>query len=274
MGAGTRTRYQHDAQRQPDGTVTLFDNGGVFTNEQSRGVVLELDMEEMRATLVREYAHPDKILAATQGNMQTLPNGNRFVGWGSEPVFSEFSGDGELLFSARLRPRSSPTAPSASPGPDAPPTLPPSRPSPAPKTARRRSTRAGTAPRRSPLGKSSPARPPRSWSPSAPSPGTASRPPSPSARTSRTSACGRRTNRAVRSASPRRSNRGARRRRSAEDVNCQDALDLVDVPLLFAPILELRGRGRRRSRGSTSGRSRGCRRCRRCRVCRTGRGRR
>jgi hypothetical protein len=29
-----------------------------------------------------------------------LPNGNVFVGWGSEPYFSEFSRDGKLLFDA------------------------------------------------------------------------------------------------------------------------------------------------------------------------------
>ena len=54
----------------------------------------------MRATLVREYTHPDKLLSATQGNMQVLPNGNVFVGWGSSPAISEFNHDGELLFSA------------------------------------------------------------------------------------------------------------------------------------------------------------------------------
>ena len=36
----------------------------------------------------------------TQGNVQVLPNGNVFVGWGSEPVYSEFDADGKLLFSA------------------------------------------------------------------------------------------------------------------------------------------------------------------------------
>jgi Arylsulfotransferase (ASST) len=42
------------------------------------------------------------VLSATQGNVQVLENGNVFVGWGSEPVISEFSSDGELLFSASL----------------------------------------------------------------------------------------------------------------------------------------------------------------------------
>jgi hypothetical protein len=40
------------------------------------------------------------VLAATQGNVQVLPNGNVFVGWGSEPVLSEFDREGRLLFSA------------------------------------------------------------------------------------------------------------------------------------------------------------------------------
>ena len=36
--------------------------------------------------------------------MQMLPNGNVFVGWGSEPVFSEFGSDGELLLDASFPP--------------------------------------------------------------------------------------------------------------------------------------------------------------------------
>jgi len=98
MGEGTRTDWQHDARRQPDGTITIFDNGGVSKDVQSRAIVVELDEEAMTATLVREYTHPDEVLAATQGSMQTLPNGNVFVGWGSEPVMSEFDPEGELLF--------------------------------------------------------------------------------------------------------------------------------------------------------------------------------
>jgi hypothetical protein len=34
--------------------------------------------------------------------MQVLPNGNVFIGWGSEPVFSEFSSEGEILFDANF----------------------------------------------------------------------------------------------------------------------------------------------------------------------------
>ena len=106
MGWGTRTAFQHDARRQADGTLTIFDNRNVNKDEQSRAVVLELDEEAMTARLVREYTHPEKVLSATQGNMQVLPGGNVFVGWGSEPVLSEFSEGGELLFSANFPPES------------------------------------------------------------------------------------------------------------------------------------------------------------------------
>ena len=100
MGYGTRTDWQHDARRHPDGTITIFDNGGVQKDVQSRGIVVEVDEDNMSATLAGEYTHPNKILAATQGNVQVLPNGNVFVGWGSEPSYSEFGPDGKLLYDA------------------------------------------------------------------------------------------------------------------------------------------------------------------------------
>ncbi len=110
MDPGTRTRYQHDARRQQDGTITIFDNhsdpklfaDGVTEDEQSRGIALELDEDAMTASLVREYTHPEELGAAHEGNMQVLPNGDVFIGWGSVPVFSEFSSEGEILFDANF----------------------------------------------------------------------------------------------------------------------------------------------------------------------------
>src|ERR671910_872296 len=109
MGPGTRFAFQHDARRLPDGNISIFDNGNlVFENgtpkavEESRAIVLDLDEERMRATLAREYTHPDKQYADAAGNMQVLPNGNVFVGWGRGLAISEFSEDGEMLFDATL----------------------------------------------------------------------------------------------------------------------------------------------------------------------------
>jgi hypothetical protein len=100
MGPGTVTAFQHDARHRPEGTVTIFDNGYVNKAEQSRGIMVEVDEDAMSAKLAREYTYPDKLLCETQGNVQVLPNGNVFVGWGSEPVYSEFDDNGRLLFSA------------------------------------------------------------------------------------------------------------------------------------------------------------------------------
>jgi hypothetical protein len=99
MGEGTRTVSQHDARRQEDGTITIFDNGAPpEVHDLSRGIVVELDEDAMKATLVREYTHPEKPLSTSQGNMQVLPGGNVFIGWGTEPYNSEYDKDGELLF--------------------------------------------------------------------------------------------------------------------------------------------------------------------------------
>jgi hypothetical protein len=38
-------------------------------------------------------------------NVQLLPNGNAFIGWGSQPLFSEFSKDGELILDALFPPK-------------------------------------------------------------------------------------------------------------------------------------------------------------------------
>jgi Arylsulfotransferase (ASST) len=46
--------------------------------------------------------HPHRLLSETQGGMQVLPNGNVFVGWGSQPAFSEFDSGGRLLFDGRI----------------------------------------------------------------------------------------------------------------------------------------------------------------------------
>ena len=106
MGPGARFAVQHDARLMPDGTLSLFDNHEgdqeQEANAESRGLVLRLDEQLREATVVAEYTHPTEVLAVSQGNMQTLPNGHRFIGWGSAPVFSEHDAEGNLVFSGRF----------------------------------------------------------------------------------------------------------------------------------------------------------------------------
>ena len=98
MGPGTRFALQHDARRQPDGTVTLFDNESKRKGARSRVLVLRLDEGRKRATLVRTYQHPDGLFAETQGNAQFLPNGHVLVGWGQAPHVTEFDRGGKVVF--------------------------------------------------------------------------------------------------------------------------------------------------------------------------------
>jgi hypothetical protein len=101
MGAGTTFAWQHDARRHPDGTITIFDNGATPPVEKfSRVLVLRVDVGAKKATLVRSYHHPKRLLAPFGGNAQLLPNGNIMVGWGAQPYVSEFARSGALLFDA------------------------------------------------------------------------------------------------------------------------------------------------------------------------------
>ncbi|HEX7291978.1 MAG TPA: arylsulfotransferase family protein [Conexibacter sp.] len=104
MGPGARFAFQHDATWLPDRgaprheTISLFDNEATPPRaDQSRGLVLRLDMRERTARVLRQYRHPDGLLAGAEGNVQTLPGGNVFISWGPEEHVSEFSPGGRLL---------------------------------------------------------------------------------------------------------------------------------------------------------------------------------
>jgi Arylsulfotransferase (ASST) len=101
LGPGVRFAWQHDARRQPDGTITLFDNGATPPVEKfSRILVLHVDEKTRGATLVRSYHHPRRLLSPWEGNAQFLPNGHVFVGWGSNPDYTEFDANGRVLLDA------------------------------------------------------------------------------------------------------------------------------------------------------------------------------
>jgi hypothetical protein len=104
LAPGASTAYQHDATVQPNGTISVFDNGAVpKVHLQSRGIILSLDPQTNTGTLVAQYVHPIALVAGSQGNMQLLGNQDVFIGWGSAPYFSELSPQGQLLFDAHMR---------------------------------------------------------------------------------------------------------------------------------------------------------------------------
>jgi Arylsulfotransferase (ASST) len=108
MGTGARFYWQHHArphgnQRAGARTLSLFDDGAAPQEEpQSRAIVLDLDMTAMRASLTRQFVHPGGLLAGAMGSAQLLDDGGMFVGWGTQPRYSEFSADGRLVADAQL----------------------------------------------------------------------------------------------------------------------------------------------------------------------------
>ncbi len=110
MGAGATFVAQHDVRRRADGDISIFDNGsgvpGAESARPARGIVLHLDTGTDTATLVHKLKRRSKTNAPSQGNVETLPNNNFFVGWGgSSPYMSEFDPNGNLIFDARFDPK-------------------------------------------------------------------------------------------------------------------------------------------------------------------------
>ncbi|MER7013211.1 arylsulfotransferase family protein [Saccharopolyspora sp. NPDC000359] len=87
---------QHDARWHPDGTMSLFDNAASEPGPTSRALVLAVDQQARTAHVVREHPNPGSPTSVSQGNHQVLPGGNSFVGWGSQPEFTEFDETGEV----------------------------------------------------------------------------------------------------------------------------------------------------------------------------------
>jgi hypothetical protein len=103
-GHGAATAYQHDARPDGDGDFTMFDNGATpQVHAQSRGVVLAVNAQTHSVSVLTQFLHPGRPLSVdSQGDLQALPGGDWFVGWGQQPFLSEFSGRGSLLFDASL----------------------------------------------------------------------------------------------------------------------------------------------------------------------------
>ncbi|MGA9285909.1 MAG: MFS transporter [Solirubrobacteraceae bacterium] len=115
FGKGAEFQWQHDVAfgvgGHSDSTVTLFDDhccqltgGGtsVPATGASRGLVLALDENAKTAKLATQYPGGDQFETEYMGDTQPLPNGNAFIGWGSEPYLSEYSRTGKQLLQGRF----------------------------------------------------------------------------------------------------------------------------------------------------------------------------
>lgn len=118
--SGAEFSWQHDARflsgTSTSSTVSMFDDNCCEGDTvppgtpPAHGLVLQLDLNAMTASLATSYYHDPLINVSSQGNVQTLSNGNKFVGWGQSQYFSEFAAAGNtqstpsvnLLYDAQM----------------------------------------------------------------------------------------------------------------------------------------------------------------------------
>ena len=94
LSPAARFYFQHDARALADGSgISLFDDASHPAPEAfASGKVLTLDQQAMTASLRRRFIHSDgKFVTPSQGNLQLLPDGGHFVGWGFFPFFSAYA---------------------------------------------------------------------------------------------------------------------------------------------------------------------------------------
>jgi hypothetical protein len=104
MGPGTTTAFQHAALMHRGNQLTIFDDGGgpPRVHSQSRGIRVAINTKARTAKLIQQYRHSPPVAANFEGNLQPLPNGNVFLGWGQAPFFSQDTASGKQDFSAHF----------------------------------------------------------------------------------------------------------------------------------------------------------------------------
>ena len=100
-GSATGFAWQHHARWYGNNSITLFDNAVEDNSDpsiQSRGLIIDLDVENRQANLRAEFLHPQQMEAVSLGSIQVLEDSeNIFVGWGHSAAFTEFAPDGTVL---------------------------------------------------------------------------------------------------------------------------------------------------------------------------------
>jgi hypothetical protein len=103
LGPGVRFAWQHDARWEPDGTITMFDNeSSPRVRDRSRLLTLDVDETDRKVTLAKALTHPAGVRADAEGNMQPLPGGDVFAGWGIARRASELDASGKVLFDLQM----------------------------------------------------------------------------------------------------------------------------------------------------------------------------
>lgn len=108
-GAATGISMQHHARfLKENSTLTLFNNGvsSGTSDYQSKGMIIDIDVQAMTAKVRQEYLSPHKIGSKSRGSMEVLDNSHVLLGYGVNAGWSEFSMEGDLLCDAHFGPES------------------------------------------------------------------------------------------------------------------------------------------------------------------------
>ena len=97
---------QHDVRKISNGDITIFDNGVYETPQRSSFVEYKLDIQNKTAQLVRRYTHSNEVYGETMGNVEELPNGNMFIGWGQSdhPAATEINPQDSIVYEINFSP--------------------------------------------------------------------------------------------------------------------------------------------------------------------------
>jgi hypothetical protein len=93
---------QHDVRALPDGTVTLFDNG-TDRGRPPRALRFRIDSRARTATLLEQITDPRVTSSGCCGSARKLPRGDWVISWGANPLITEVTPAGKLVFTLDLQ---------------------------------------------------------------------------------------------------------------------------------------------------------------------------
>ncbi len=102
IDTGAEFSWQHDARMLQDNKISMFDDNCCESiippdTPPAHGLIVQLDFDTMTATLDRSYYHDPNLQIASQGNVQSLHNGNKFIGWGQSQYYAEYKEAGNTV---------------------------------------------------------------------------------------------------------------------------------------------------------------------------------
>lgn len=107
FGPGVHFSWQHYARFHDNNTISLFDNGGAVwrgvindNSTSARGIHFSYDEMAKTTQLISQAVPLNHTTSRSQGSVDLLPNGNWLIGWGDQPVMSEYAPSGPVLGNA------------------------------------------------------------------------------------------------------------------------------------------------------------------------------